>query len=87
MVQGPASREPAPAAHRDAVPEAASQEAARFERAVGVAPAANNADVHEDRAEDDDRLQPWDDPVNIDVRANLCSHPSPESTLAAIEAK
>ncbi len=68
-VQGPASREPAFAAHRDAVPEAASWEAARSKHEVRVAPAAVEAAAYDDGAEDDDRLRPWDDPVNIDVRA------------------
>ena len=37
----------------------------------GVAPAADGADAYEATAEDDDRLQPWDDPVEMDVRAEL----------------
>ena len=69
--QGPASRKPAPAAHRDAVPLAASVGSAWSEPRSGVAPAADGADAYEATAEDDDRLQPWDDPVEMDVRAEL----------------
>ena len=42
-----------------------------------MAPAAEDVDAFEDGAEDDDRLQPWDDPVEIDV----CAKPCPQSFL------